>query len=277
MDRIVLAHRSWQPIARALGFEPPVGEVWAGARVELARSDLGLRGQGTWLEAVVLAAQGGRSEAAPFGRPGPWRTFPQSQRSAHVCDLPLLAPVAAEDEVEAEVGRERGPDGDLAALIEWAAATATGKVPAGWRAPERAQAEGWLGSRRLVARAEAWAAQGQLVCDDARLALVFPELVRVPSELAPGRAAWLRVLCQDVTARWRLVRLALDAEARVVRAEVDLTGVPARCARPLLLLALEALLCAASWALPSLALVVDAGVESRMLERGPEGGHGPVQ
>jgi hypothetical protein len=113
------------------------------------------------------------------------------------------------------------------------------------------------------------------VCDDARLALVFRELVRVPPDLAPGRAAWLEALCQDVTARWRMVRVALDVEARAVRAEVDLTGVPARCAPPLFTLGFEVLRCAATWALPSFALVVDAGVESRTLERGPERGHGP--
>jgi hypothetical protein len=93
--------------------------------------------------------------------------------------------------------------------------------------------------------------------------------VKTNGALGSAREAWLRALCCDAEARWRFVRVGVDDRNGGVRAEVDLTGVPAACARSLAVLSLEALICAAEWTLPALAFIGDPSTESRVLDRHP--------
>lgn len=211
-----------------------------------------LRSEGDWLAIVDPAPV--RDDPLPCrpGGAGPWRVVPDGPGLARVCDLPLL----------------HGVQEALPRLLEWAAATRDGEVPAGWTPPPREDLDGGSASARLRVRAGAHLARGELVCAPGRLALVFAELASVPADLAPARRAWLEALLLDAQRRWHLVRLGLDARARV-RAEVDLSGVPAPWARPFVQLSLAALARAVEWVLPSVAFLVDPGAPSGALERPP--------
>lgn len=215
------------------------------------------RTEGGWT-VLVDRARGARGPAG-LGRPGLWRDVD----GARAFELPPLA-----FEGSGDAGGHLPLD---ASLLEWAAATADGGVPEGWQPPSRAEVEGWIGARQLIAGSGARVTLGVIVCEPRRLALTFPNLARTPAVQAPTarvRAAWLAEICAAVEGRWRLVRCGCDSEGRV-RAEVDLSGVSMALAPELVRLSFEALLCAVEWVLPSLHVVVDPGVASGVLGRRP--------
>jgi hypothetical protein len=281
------ARLAWQTIAADLGFTAPRanGQRKRNGRArstngkfarsqlvqdELTRDGMGLRARGDWLEAVIHAPAD-RGTDSLYGTPGLWRSVGESDARARVFEIPpaIWAGASAADEghdFDEEPGAESRA---LGALLDWAEATADGEVPSNWRAPAREEVDSWLASRRLVARAEAHVAQAEVACEPGRLAIAFTALVKPRQALGSAREAWLRALCRDTEERWRFVRVGVDDRDGGVFAEVDLTGVPAECARPLAQLSFEALICAVEWVFPSLALVIDPSVESRVLDRHP--------
>jgi hypothetical protein len=152
-------------------------------------------------------------------------------------------------------------------MRDWARATSRGKLPPTWDPPSPQEVASWLTLDRLTVRSGPHLSKGQLECDAKALRIVFPELVRLRDALPETRRAWLRELCFDAQSRWHMVRFGL--RDRRVRAEVDLSGVPAAIAQPLFTVALEALLFSVSWVLPSLALVNDPSATTPVLDRGP--------
>ena len=277
----------WQTIAADLGFTAPRanGQRKRNGRSrsangkfvrsqlahdELTRDGMGLRARGDWLEAVI-PARTDRGTDSLHGTPGLWRSVGENGTRACIFEIPraIWAGASASDETH-DLEEEPGATGRaLGALLDWAEATADGEAPSSWRAPAREEVDSWLASRRLVARTDAHVAQVEIACEPGRLAIAFPALVKPNQALGSAREAWLRALCLDTEERWRLVRVGVDDRDGGVFAEIDLTGVPAECARPLAQLSLEALTCAVEWVLPSLALVIDPSVESRVLDRHP--------
>jgi len=264
------------------------------AHDELTRDGMGLRARGDWLEAVITtpadrgtdspydastnrgadslhAAPTDRDSDSLRGTPGLWRSAGENDARARVFEIPsaIWAGAPAADESHDFDEEPGAASRALGALLDWAEATADGEVPSNWRAPAREEVDSWIASRRLVARAEAHVAQAEVACEPGRLAIAFPALVKPNQALGSARDAWLRALCRDTEERWRFVRVGVDDRDGGVFAEVDLTGVPAECARPLAQLSFEALICAVEWVFPSLALVIDPSVESRVLDRHP--------
>jgi hypothetical protein len=165
-----------------------------------------------------------------------------------------------------------GPDGSAAeapwpALLEWALAMRDGAPPANWRPPAREEVESWVPSERLKLRCGAHLLRGELVHAPERLALVFPELARLPADLSDARRSWVDELLACARSHWRLVRLGVEPGTGRVRAEVDLTGVPDVWARPLVQLSIEALAWAVDWTLVPLTFLADPRSQSRALER----------
>jgi hypothetical protein len=157
--------------------------------------------------------------------------------------------------------------GDEDALAAWARSTGRGRVPARWHAPDKEEVERWVPRSALSARAGSHAAQGVLVHEPRRIALRFPLVARVPDDLPAVREEWLRALIADALRRWRMVRIEVADSA--VQAEVDLTGAPHESIESLLLVARDALVLVVEWLLAPLALILDSGLESRLLSAGP--------
>ena len=246
-----------QAAARELGFE-----LVSGGRAQV-RDALAPGSTGEWIALVDRTPRAGESRGE-LGVPGPWRTVRANGSTARVCDL-WLTMVDAESDADAEGAPEsRGTRPPFASALHFARATADGKLPAGWRAPAAAEVEGWLEPRRLAVRSGAHVAKAELTCEPTRLALRFPELVRVPAELAEPRVAWLREVCSAAQDRYRLVRLGL-ADG-VVQAEVDLTGVPPAMAPAMVELSFSALSWVVEWLLAPLHLIANSSVESRALD-----------
>ena len=252
-------------VAPELGFAPSgPGGAWLRDGVELVPEGewLGLRDGASAApadparSASSVPEKGPSDPAEQLGAPGLWRVDERGHARVH--DLPQFRGLAA---------------GELATLVDWAFETRAGRVPEGWEAPARDELEDWIDPRRLGVRAPGLGVgvvRGELVCGDGRLALVFPELARVPDDLEPERRGWLDALLDDAQRRWRLVRfgIARDAGAGLrVRAEVDLSGVPPTWARPLVQLSFDALLWAAGWALSPVSFVADPAASSRALEK----------
>jgi hypothetical protein len=201
------------------------------------------------------------------GAPGLWRAVPGAPPGArrrdawsYVFELP---PGVAVSEGEGESSGEHPP----VDLLEWARSTSGGTPADMAGAPARDEVESWIEPSRRHVRAGPHLAALELHAGAERLALVAPALARLPADLPPARRAWVRELCRDAQSRWRLARFHLDGER--VGAEVDLSGAPPECVRPLLEIALAALTTAAAWVLPSLATLADARVASRLLDRPP--------
>jgi hypothetical protein len=252
--RVSFAPVAWPGVAEALGFTRTAVDG------RYARAGLVLAPEGEWL--ALADRRPGTGELTPdLGSPGLWRVVPEGNAWVWIHELPLLGGVGAD-------GAESAPTHDaLAAFLDWALATREGRPPERWSPPERDEVLSWLAPGRLVARAGASVARGELVLGPDRLALVFGGLGRVPRALSPTRRAWLFALLTDVRRRWRLVRVGIDAATDAVVAEIDLTGVPLPWARSLVQLSLAVLVRTVEWMLVPLSFVLDAGAASLALER----------
>lgn len=248
--------RERRAAAEELGFE-----LLGGGRAQV-RDALAPGADGEWLALVDRAPRGGAARDG-LGARGPWKTVHADGSRVRVFDL-WLASDAADSDAEAggapESGETRPP---FASALHWARATADGELPAGWRAPEASEAWSWLGEHRLAVRSGALVAQARLVRERERLALRFPELVRVPERLPAERDAWLREVCRGAQDRYRLVRVGVSAGA--VQAEVDLSGVPLAAAPAMVALSFAALAWVVEWLLAPLSLIANPGVASRAL------------
>jgi hypothetical protein len=238
----------------------------AGPRGKRVRNGTELRSEGSWFALALRKPSAVDPSRRLLGAPGLWRGLRErplqaERRWSLQFDLPPLASPEVADETCAEH--------PCAALIRWAEATVDGSPPSGWEPPLGAEVEDWIPSARRRVRAGADVAQVDLVVEPGRFALVIAALVRVPDEMPPARSAWLDEICRDTQERWRMVRFGIDEAASSVRAEVDLTGAPTDRAQPLAELALAALTCATEWALPTLSLVTDTAIASRILDEEP--------
>jgi len=209
-----------------------------------------------------------------FGEPGLWRW----QRHAGECErafvLPPLPPglaALALDEIEDDEGDAL--DGACAdprsasSVRGWVEATSRGRLPQAWRAPEPSEAASWLDAGRLSLRAGGRLAKAELDCRPDRLRVVCAEVARPAAQLDPARQAWLHAVCDDAQQRWLLVRMAF--EDGVVRAEVDVSGVPAALAEPMVVLAFESLARAVVSTLGALSLLCDSDLSSHLLASPP--------
>lgn len=188
-----------------------------------------------------------------FGQPGLWRASPHLGRPHTDGRKGFLYPPVAS--LPGGVAWARDADGLDAEIHDWAHATSTGKLPTDWTAVEPGEASSWIDPARLNVRAGPHLAKGKLECDAKSLRIVFPELVVLNESCSDARVMWAHELCLDAQSRWQIVRFGVSG--RRVRAEVDLSGVPASLAQPLFALAFASLEFSVRWTLPSLALVSD--------------------
>jgi hypothetical protein len=227
-----------------------------------------------------------RDAAAPdplpscFGEPGLWRWQRTAGEPERVFALPPLPPglaalasdeFAADYDYDAEVAdAPTAIDIDprsASSVCSWVEATSRGRLPRDWRAPEPAEAASWLAAGRLSLRAGGRLAKAELDCRSDRLRVLCAEVARPPAQLDPARQAWLHAVCDEAQQRWLLVRMAF-ADG-VVRAEVDLSGVPAPLAEPLVVLAFESLARAVVSTLGALRLLCDPDTKSHLLSSPP--------
>jgi hypothetical protein len=221
-----------------------------------------------------------------MGRPGPWRLVPSRRAVLEICDIPFghlrdavaEAPVAGSPIDGSPIDQtldELGPrlDGEaaepVAACFQWLLAAANGELPPGWVPPPRDELEAVIDPGSLVIRSGPHTAQIQIVHEPSRLALVVPSVGRIPPDLPLPRRRWLEQTLLGAQARWRLVRLGIDADATCVQAEVDLSGVPRSQAAVFLRAARDALRWVVRWLLEPVALITDPDIDSRLLEQDP--------
>lgn len=267
---IIQGPSEWPIVASKLGFEFDPSSNTA------SRNGWLLRPEGNWFSLEERAAFAGDPILELIGTAGLWRGMREqvSDEPRRVFDLPPVLGVSQfDDEPEPyTTGVDQPGSRPLALreLIEWADLTAKGSPPAGWTTPSLDEIEQWMTLAQLHARAGAHVAEGGLVCEAGRLAFVMPSLARISTGLSPARIAWLNELCHCAQENWRMVRFGFDAASSCVAAEVDLTGAPASCLPSLMEIAQSALLNAATWALPALALAADPSIESLMLDRNPK-------
>jgi hypothetical protein len=252
-SRLSLTGLPWPQIAEDLGFSAPDAE---GVR---ALNGFALRSKGDWLALVDRGSVSAESLSGELGTPGLWRVLQAGEGFVREHDLPPLACAEAEDDSPL-------PDA-MAELVAWASKTQKGERDPNWTPPSREVVLSWFDSSRLNLRSGSLLAKGELVHEPERLALVFPQLALVPEELSPARSSWLDEFLLDAQRHWSLVRFGIDSETGAVRAEVDLTGVPAAWACPFVQLALEALTWAVVWVLSPLSFLVDTRAHSRALDR----------
>lgn len=190
-----------------------------------------------------------------LGRPGLWKLVRSPQGVVRVFELPPLPTDLGEEEDE-----PLSPD----ACLAWAQATARGEVPDNWAPPPRSEVDAWLTGGALTVAAGAVVRQGELIHRPDRLALRYPVLLRLPSELSPLRRAWLEELLLDAQDRWRLVRVGLAGDA--AWAEVDLTGCPGPLMECLFRAGRDALRWVVGWLAESTAFLADPGATCRAVE-----------
>ena len=191
---------------------------------------------------------------------GLWRVVggSGSGRDSRLFELP---PSAFDSEDPAPSDEPASP---FAAMLAWALETEDGKPPAGWSPPERRVVEGWIPAGGLTVRAGDFVRQGSLIHGPGRLALRFPVLTDVPSDLSPSRKSWLEALVADARDRWRMVRFETSPER--VLAEVDLSGAPDAILEPILKTSLHALRWVVAWVGPPAAFICDPAATSEILE-----------
>ena len=232
------------------------------SRLYRADTDAGFRG---W---AIRNESTGDPLEAQLARPGLWqfgrRGTAATDRGVKLFLFPDFDRLASLAGGGAQVQDAESLEHDFRA---WARATSRGKLPEGWVAPSRDEASAWFTAERLTVRAGPHLSKGIFECDSKGLRIVFPELVRLGGGLPKARRAWARELCFDAQSKWHMVRFGL--EGCRVRAEVDLSGVPAEIAQPLFTFAFEALVFSVKWVLPSLALISDPSAASQVLDRGP--------
>jgi len=237
----------WGPGARAQGFTSgDGGENFHRIGMTLETVDgWGAISHPTFESGLALVA-------SQMGRPGLWRQFAVGRAEFDFPPPELLAERVKFEE-----------------LLDWAMLTADGRLPRDWCAPPLEDIRAAAGDARLVAGAGALVVQGEIMHTETRLAIVFPELLRLPEDLGPARRAWIENLTAAAQRRWRLVRIGSDPSGAVLRAEVDLTGAPHHALDALVRLSISSLRTVIEWVLPTLRLAADPSVSSEILDTQP--------
>ena len=250
----------------SLGFAPAAGGY--------VRDGLSICPGKDWWTFVHETSHGGSQDAKPFdplslaGAPGLWKWLDHSGSIGGRRKCLVLPASIFSQNIDETLWDDPGLSA-AEAIIQWVQETAAGRVPPGWRAPERTVVESWFDRAQLTVVAGTALRQGELLWEPERFALRFPILPQVPEGLPPSRLAWLRVLLEETQNRWQFVRcgFAPDAEGNgsIALAEVDLTGVPPVVNETLFVPALEALRFAVQWLGEPADWLADAEVVSELL------------
>jgi hypothetical protein len=246
----------WDGALRSLGLRPVRGAA------VYRNGSLSFSVRSSW---GTFASNGEPRRADPLrdqlGRPGLWKyaTDAQCKPLRRVFELPPSLLRRAETDADS-----------FEHLAGWALATADGEADDAWSPPPKEEVDSWLPDGALTLQAGAMARQGTLIREDRRLALGFPILSEVPSDLPAARVQWVRELLIDGQNRWRLVRIGLSPDAEA-RAEVDLTGAPHAALRELVQTGLEALRLVVASIVESADFLVNGAAGCRAVEVGPTG------
>ena len=226
------------------------------------RGDIRLAIGAQWcvLEAPLAAAD---SPSEPGSR-GLWKKIRAGAESRRVFALPRSAweaALAADTSLESETTV-------IEQALQWALVTAEQGALPGWQAPSRAIIESWFQPGQLTVLAGGLVRQGELICEQDRLAIRFPLVPEVPFDLPEPRRAWLLALLDEAQDRWHLVRLGIvngaEDQSSII-AEVDLTGVPHELAEDFFVVSLEALRWVIQWLGETTDWLADATVASELL------------
>jgi hypothetical protein len=200
-----------------------------------------------------------------MGQPGLWKTIvpPKPRRPRRELHLPL--DVIAEGEPWDDGDETAGP---LRACLDWAAATAKGELPGGWKSPPRELVESWIPRGGLVIQSGPLLGQGSLCYGPSRLALRFPLAGELSEGISLVRRDWLAQVLAEVENRWRMVRVGFcgAADRPAVQAEVDFSGAPHPVLEGLFKAGLDAMRWVVSWSLWSVGFLCDARVACRSWE-----------
>lgn len=204
-----------------------------------------------------------------LGQPGLWRTVIQGGCVRRRFEVPAQA-VARADAADEE---DAGPG--LAPYLAWAQATACCGLPVGWQPPSIEAVQEWVPAEALTWRGGPLVRQGELILEPSRWALRFPIVPSLPAVLPPVREQWLRTLCREAQACWRMVRAGVVAtpDGRSLVAEVDLSGAPP--AAPLVLAGLSGLRYVVAWLAEAAELLADVSTTLHVLE--PDGCPTPTE
>jgi hypothetical protein len=268
-----------------LGFAPisPPGRA-----VGLQRGEMRLRIDRPWvtLELPLVAGDSDDPLGGWMGRPGLWKYVRTPRGAVKRFELPLDAWLGAANSPDPtdEAHEADGDSGGLRAILDWALATADGRVPSGWLSQSAAA----LPPNELILRHDRFICRGELVNDGRRLALRMPILRRFggPGPLAQSRAAWLEELLIDAQDRCPMVRFGLDGADAAVQAVVDLTGCPGAPARrrggsggelieTMMTTGRDALCWSVRWLVNSVDFLADPDVVSEALAAQPARGSSP--
>ena len=241
-----------------LGFKPDGDEY--------RRNGLSARFESRWLTFQTQVGDEDTSISEAAGLPGLWKNVCRPNgRLRRVFDLPL-ATLADPDIWDDETGDARCP---LEMMIDWVATTKSDKLPAGWECLPRNGVEESLSSDAFTVEIGPFARQGQLHCEEDRLAVSIPLLQRVPADLSPQRRACLDDLLTDIQNHSRLVRLVeskTSDDVRSILAEVDLSGAPGFAVPLLLRIGLDAVRHVVSQRVSVVEVLVDPAVTSTVWE-----------
>jgi hypothetical protein len=219
-----------------------------------------------WLTFETKAEPGADPLWAPIGQPGLWKPAvpPKPKRPRRELHLPLA--VLSAGEPWADDGEEAADP--LRACLDWAAATAKGALPKGWKSPPRDLVESWIPRGGLVVRSGPLLRQGELRYGPERLGLRFPLAGELSEQISLVRRDWLGQVLADAGNRWRMVRVGFcgQAERPAARAEVDFSGAPAAVLEGLFRAGLDAIRWVVSWSLWSVGFLGDARVACRCWE-----------
>jgi hypothetical protein len=206
------------------------------------------------------------------GRPGLWKFV--AGRAAGLFDREFHLPcniLKACASLDADEPRDLTRE-----CVDWAIATLSGSLPAGWSVPDAQEFGAAVPSGGLTVQSGPVIRQGSIVCTADRTALVFPILRDVPAELSSSRMQLLSELAIDAQNRWRMVRIGWNGTGgrRAIEAEVDLTGAPRPVLEQLVRVSVDALRWVVQWIATSAALLADVRVDCRAWQRCASG-HDP--
>jgi hypothetical protein len=219
-----------------------------------------------WLTVATKAQSGSDPLWGQMGKPGLWKPLvpPKTKRPRRELHLPLEV-IAGSGPWGADA--EEAPD-PLRACLDWAAATAKGELPKGWKSPPRDQVESWIPRGGLVVRCGPLLRQGSLRYGPNRLGLRFPLAGALSERISLVRRDWLAQVLSDAESRWRMVRVGFCGapDRPAVRAEVDFSGAPHQVLEGLFRAGLDAMRWVVSWSLWSVGFLCDARVACRSWE-----------
>lgn len=223
--------------------------------------DLQLSVDADW---VVVACELTRETAAleGIGRCGLWKNLTRSRIPRRVFELPLalVDSLGAGDAEGEEISSERDKRiRGLRRCVEWAVQTLGGSAPEGWIAPTIEEITAAVGSDLLTVQCGDVACRGRIVRTDSRLAIVFPIVAGISTNLPAPRKQRLEGVLAEAHHTFRMIRVGLsrdDDQTQSAIVEIDLTGAPPAIAAALARYAVDALHHVVRWSGASASLIV---------------------